>query len=265
MSRSASAVFGAALVFAAALAVALVIAGRSPAARAGVPSRTVSSGVTEVGALYPNASTTTHACTASVIRSGSGSLLVTAAHCVVGSGVGMIFAPGQRGLRSPLGRWRVTAAYVEPRWARNQDPDSDLAFLRVAPLEIRGRRTTIQEVTGGYRFGQTAAPGERVTVIGYPAGNSNDPIMCATRVYVTGDFPSFDCNGFVAGTSGSPWIVATRSGPEIVGIIGGLHQGGCYDYTSYSSPFRRAAVVAYRRAAEGTPADIAPQPGGDGC
>jgi V8-like Glu-specific endopeptidase len=256
---------GAAVVCALAVVLAWALASRTSTALANVPASTVSSGVPQVGALYPDASTTTHNCTASVIHSSSGSLLVTAAHCVTGTGVGMIFAPEQHGTKSPLGRWRVTAAYVEPEWKQDQDPGSDLAFLRVAPRKINGHATVIERVTGAYRFGKTASANQRVEVTGYPAGSGNDPVTCTTRVYVTEDFPSFNCVGFVDGTSGSPWIVATRNGPEIVGIIGGLHQGGCYDYTSYSSPFRRAAVAAYARALRTSRGDVAPSPGGDGC
>lgn len=235
-------------------------------ARGYMPVAARSAGVPEIGALYTSAHALEHGCTASVVDSLRGNILVTAAHCVKGSGIGMMFAPGQRGRRTPYGRWIVTGAYLEPSWVRNDDADADVAFLTVAPQTIDGVSTEIEQVTGAYSLGSTARRGQRVRVTGYPAGSMDDPITCTTRVYRTETFSSFDCGGFVDGTSGSPLLRVTKGGGQIVGVIGGLHQGGCEDYTSYSSPLRREAYVAYRRAARGTgTGDIAPRLRGDGC
>jgi V8-like Glu-specific endopeptidase len=224
-----------------------------------------SAGVSEIGALYANGGARTHGCTASVVHSARGDTLVTAAHCVSGTGAGMVFVPGQHGAQAPYGRWTVTAAHLEDKWVTRQDPDGDVAFLTVAPRRIHGVRTAIEQVTGGYRLGATARRGQTVTITGYPAGGANSPITCTTKTYLTREFPTFDCRGYVGGTSGTPWLRATRHGTEIVGVIGGLNQGGCRDYTSYSSPLDHDADDAYHRASEHAQADTAPQPGGDGC
>jgi len=166
---------------------------------------TRSSGVPEIGALYASSRATQHGCTASVVHSPRGNTLITAAHCVVGNGAGMVFVPGQRGGQTPYGRWTVTAAYVEPKWVTRQDPDADVAFLTVAPRTINGASTQIEQVTGAYALGPAAGRGQRVTITGYPGGGPNYPISCAAKVYLTQTFPSFDCRGFVGGTSGSPW------------------------------------------------------------
>jgi V8-like Glu-specific endopeptidase len=230
-----------------------------------IPVSSMSTGVAEIGALYASARATNHGCTASVVHSADGDTLITAAHCVAGSGRGMVFVPGQRGAQAPYGRWTVTAVHLASRWAARQDPDDDVAFLTVAPRVINGVRTEIESVTGAFALGATPVRGERVAVTGYPAGAANDPITCSTTTYLTRTFPSFDCRGYVDGTSGSPWLRTTRAGTQIVGVIGGLNQGGCYDYTSYSSPLARDADDSYRRASTHAPADVAPQPGGDGC
>jgi V8-like Glu-specific endopeptidase len=255
-----------------ATALALVLArkGRSavkasPAKVKRMPTSSASSGVSEIGALYGGSGTTRHTCTASVVNSQHGDTLVTAAHCVAGNGSGMVFAPGQRGTRTPYGRWTVTAAYVEPNWKTSQDPHADVAFLTVAPKTINGVSMEIEQVTGAYNLGSTAVRGERVTVTGYPAGSADDSITCAAKVYLTKRYPSFDCRGFVDGTSGAPWLRATSEGTEVVGVIGGLNQGGCYDYTSFSAPLAGNARVAYLRASQGSAGDVAPQPGSDGC
>jgi V8-like Glu-specific endopeptidase len=237
----------------------------SRAARTAIPTSTTSRGVAEIGPLYASARATKHGCTASVVHSVSGDTLVTAAHCVSGSGAGMVFVPGQHGAQAPYGRWTVTAAHIEDKWVTRQDPDGDVAFLTVAPQTLHGAPTTIEQVVGGYMLGSTATRGETVTVTGYPAGSTNNPITCTTKVYRTREFPSFDCRGYVGGTSGTPWLHVTRSGTQIVGVIGGLNQGGCHDYTSYSSPLAGDADDAYHRASQHAPPDVAPQAGDDGC
>jgi V8-like Glu-specific endopeptidase len=230
-----------------------------------MPASRTFAGVPAIGTLYASAGATQHECTASVVHSPHGNTLITAAHCLSGSGAGMVFVPGQHGAQAPYGRWIVTAAHVEPQWVTRQDPHADVAFLTVAPRTIKGVPTEIEVATGGYRLGSTAARGQHVTVTGYPAGSTNNPITCTMKIYITETFPSFDCRGYVDGTSGSPWLRATRHGPQIVGVIGGLHQGGCVDYTSYSSPLAKDADGAYERASEGAPSDAVPQAGGDGC
>jgi V8-like Glu-specific endopeptidase len=237
---------------------------RSPTAST-MPTASTSTGVPQIGALYPNALAASHGCTASVVASPGGNTLITAAHCVAGTGIGMVFVPGQRGAQAPYGRWTVTAVHVESVWTAGQASRADVAFLTVGPRTVDGRRLEVEQVTGANKLGPTAVPRQRVTVAGYPSGSANNPVTCTTTVYLTDGFPTVDCRGFVGGTSGSPWLLATPSGSEIVGIIGGPHQGGCFDYTSYSSPLARDADTAYLRASADARGDVAPQPGGDGC
>ena len=49
------------------------------------------------------------------------------------------------------------------------------------------------------------------------------------------------------------------------GVIGGLHQGGCYSYTSYSSPFSPVIYGVYARAVLGLRPNDVPAAGSDGC
>jgi V8-like Glu-specific endopeptidase len=269
VNRRAVGLMAAALVALALPATALALGLRAAAARQtarnAIPTSTTSRGVPQIGPLYANAKSTTHGCTASVVHSTHGDTLITAAHCVSGSGAGMVFVPGQHGAQAPFGRWTVTAAHVEDKWVTRQDPDGDVAFLTVAPRTIHGVRTSIEHVTGAYALGSTAGRGQQVTVTGYPAGSTDNPITCTTKTYLTREFPTFDCRGFVGGTSGTPWLRIVSHRAQIVGVIGGLNQGGCHDYTSYSSPLDRDADDAYHRAAEHAPADAAPQAGDDGC
>lgn len=237
----------------------------SPTVPPGTPTARTFHGIKTVGALFPSATSTHHFCTASVVRSPQGDVLLTAAHCIRGTGAGLSFAPGFHGGVAPYGRWTVTAAYLDRGWLTHQDTRRDFAFLLVAPRTIRGRRTEIQQVIGGTALGLRARAGERVTIPAHPAGSNNRPITCTVPLYYDGVYPAFNCNPYPGGTSGSPWLAHTRLGATVVALIGGLHQGGCYTWTSYSPPFGIPVLRTYERAARHAKADVAPTAGSDGC
>jgi V8-like Glu-specific endopeptidase len=247
------------------LAAALIPAVASAKPPAGTPRSKAFAGTPTVGALFGSAGSKKHFCTASVVASPAGDVLMTAAHCISGSAKGMSFAPGFRDGEAPFGRWTVTGAYLDPEWVAEQNPRRDYAFLTVAPRRIAGVPTEVQTVTGANVLSTGPTKGETVSVPAYPAGEANTPITCTTEVYFEGAFPAFNCNPYVDGTSGSPWLAPTEKGVMIVGLIAGLHQGGCYSYTSYSPPLGAHARAVFQRAAAGAKPDIAPEAGSDNC
>lgn len=247
------------------------------------------------GPLFVSATSTVHLCTASVVDSPGGDLLLTAAHCVDGSGVGMSFAPDDVNGVAPYGRWTVVAAYATKAWVTDRDPAEDVAVLRVAPHVVDGRAVSVQQVVGGARLGRTPAPGTPVTVDGYGFGAAS-PRICQQVTGRRGRYPSFSCAGFVDGTSGGPWLTessaagagsslaagsgagstgatgsarssSATTGPTmtVVGVIGGLHQGGCRSAVSYSAPFGSWTARLLARASAGGPASVLPPLGPDGC
>jgi V8-like Glu-specific endopeptidase len=240
-----------------------VLAGAKPPA--GTAKAKAFPGTPTVGALFDGAGSRKHFCTASVVASPGGDVLLTAAHCIQGSAKGLSFAPGFHGGTSPYGRWEVTGAYFDPEWISKQSETRDFAFLTVAPKKIRGVMTEIQTITGANALGSGAIKGETVSIPAYPAGEANDPIDCTAKVYLEGVFPAFNCNPYVGGTSGSAWLAATPEGIKIVGLIAGFHQGGCYTYTSYSPPLGGHARATYERAVAGGKPEIGPDPGSDNC
>jgi hypothetical protein len=125
-----------------------------------IPTSSPTTGVPEVRALFPSASSGSHDCTASVVDSVHGDVLLTAAHCVSGSGAGMVFAPGYHNEIAPYGRWTVTGVHLAPGWLKSQDPRYDFAFLTVAPRTIRGRSVSIEQVTEAYQLGGKPRSGE---------------------------------------------------------------------------------------------------------
>ena len=222
-------------------------------------------GTPTVGVLFGSRTATVHHCTASVVDSPRGDLVLTAAHCVTGSGIGAWFAPGYHDGVEPYGRWRVTAAYGLTRWTLHHRPQGDVAFLVVAPRVIAGQLRRLQSVTGGNALGSDPSDRTLVTVPAYDAGSNDHPITCTAPVYHLGNFPAFDCTPYVDGTSGAPWLVSGTHGSVVVGLIGGLHQGGCLPSTSYSPAFRAAVAAAWSRAVAGGPPSMFPPAGSDGC
>jgi V8-like Glu-specific endopeptidase len=226
-------------------------------------------GSPQVGALFAGPTDGgTHFCTAAVVHSPAHNLLVTAAHCVTGTGAGLAFAPGYHDGDAPYGTWSVESAYASRRWLTGHDPQQDVAFLTVAPHLRHGRAVNVEEVTGADRLVVSAGFRAVATVMGYPVGQGGRPVTCTNRVGQHLGYPTFDCGGFVGGTSGGPWIThaspATRRG-DLYGVIGGLHQGGCTPSISYTSYFDAATGALYQRATRGGPGDTLPNPGSDGC
>ncbi|MDQ2795941.1 MAG: trypsin-like serine protease [Actinomycetota bacterium] len=198
-----------------------------------------------------------HYCSASVVHSRGHDLVLTAAHCVYGAGPGIEFAPGYHDGTSPEGVWTVTAAYLDPGWRSSRDPQHDFAILRVAAHGA----VHVEDVTGGSHLAVAPAPGTPVTVEGYVAGSGGRPLVCTGTVRYTIGFPTFHCDGYAAGVSGGPWL----SGHRVVGLIGGLHQGGCNPDTSYSPAFGPDIAALLTRADANGPGDLAPLPVSDGC
>jgi V8-like Glu-specific endopeptidase len=247
------------------LAASAIPAAASEKPPAGTQKSRTFAGTPTVGALLESATSQKHFCTASVVASPGGNVLITAAHCIQGNAKGLSFAPSYRHGVFPFGRWKVTGAYFDPAWIAHQDPSRDFAFLTVAPRKIGGVATEVQSVTGANVLGTKPTPGETVTVPAYPDGEPGKPITCTAKVYLEGIFPAFNCNPYIGGTSGSPWLAPTSEGVMVVGLIAGLHQGGCYTYTSYSPPLGSHARAAYQRAVAGTEPEVGPDPGSDGC
>lgn len=227
----------------------------------GTPTASSFRGVPTVGPLFRDGLDAGHECTASVIASPHHDLVITAAHCVFGTAVGWQVAPGYVRGRTPYGVWTVAAAYVPTQWAATGDTRFDYAILRMAPQRRHGALVAIEDVTGGNTLGTAPASGRVITDIAYNAGRDDRPIRCTVPAYRTDGYPSFNCGGYVGGSSGSPWL----DHGVVRGVIGGLHQGGCVDYTSYSSPFTLQVFILYARAVVGGPGQSVPVPGGDGC
>ena len=210
-------------------------------------------GVAAVGALFSENSGRlgAHFCTATVVHSPHGDLAVTAAHCVSGTSGPMAFVPGYANGQQPFGIWQVTRVYTDDAWQSAQDPDHDVAFLRVSPASDG---TRIEDVTGAEQLGTGWAAPALVQVIGYP-DSADQPVLCAnwTRSFSPTQL-EFDCGGYTNGTSGGPFLagLSAASGQgTVIGVIGGFQQGGDTPEVSYSAAFGTAVAVLFETAEAG--------------
>ena len=224
-------------------------------------------GVPAIGPLFAAGLTSDHSCTASVVDSPGRDLLLAAAHCITGAGTGMVFVPGYDAGRTPYGSFTVERVWADPSWVSHYDQLYDFAVLQVRDSGPGQRR--VQDVTGAYEMGSTPAAGTTVQVTGYLAGLDDAPIGCKTTIALSGPYPSFRCDRFANGTSGSPFItdIATRSGilGTVVGLIGGLHEGGCTNEASHSSPFGLGLQNLLTRATADDQGDSLPGSGPVDC
>lgn len=199
-----------------------------------------------VGGLLP-ALGGPHYCSASVVDSPRRDLVVTAAHCLYGTGATIEFAPGFQDGKAPYGVWTVTNLYVEPAWKSGQSPQADVAVLRIAPL--RGQQ--VEDVVGG-RGLASPIPGQSVTVSGFPS-SSKTPSVCTNTLSLTQGYPTVNCSGgMVDGVSGGAWV----QGGSVVGVVGGYEQGGCSAQIAYSTPFNAATQQLLVRAEGGGIGDL---------
>jgi hypothetical protein len=210
-------------------------------------------GVPDVGALFTASAGKlgTHFCTASVVHSAGGDLAVTAAHCMSGvQGQQVVFVPGYANGKEPYGVWPVAAVYTDQDWQSSQNPDDDVAFLRLS--DTKG--VPVENVTGAERLGTGWPSPALVRVIGYP-GDADQPLSCVNWAKsFSATQLEFDCDGYTDGTSGGPFL-AGASGASgqgtVIGVIGGYEQGGDTSEVSYAAAFGAAVKALYQKAEAG--------------
>jgi V8-like Glu-specific endopeptidase len=212
------------------------------------------SGEPAVGALFTTSAGRLgkHFCTASVVDSPAGDLVLTAAHCVTGASGTIDFVPGYNQGSTPYRVWTVTKIYVDQAWHSSSSKDDDFAFLRVSNS---GSSTPIEDETGAEKLVTgTPASHRLVQVIGYPNG-ANQAVTCQNWLREPmADQLEFDCGGYTDGTSGGPFLsrVDPSTGQDqVIGVIGGYEQGGNTPAVSYSAVLGSNAAALYKTAVAG--------------
>jgi hypothetical protein len=228
-------------------------------------------GIPSVGRMFVMKGGGAYFCTASVVSSAGRNLVLSAAHCLLGTDARQVaFVPRYTAenpqpygmfpvLRDAQGRSKV---WIDPRY-RSMGADLaatlDVAFAQVGP-DADGFK--VEDVVGGNRLvtgGPFAHP--QVTLIGYPASAAR-PRLCVNRTTrftspdpgIPGSFLRIDCTGYPGGTSGGPFLTRfdkrTETG-DVVGVIGGWKTGGDTADTSYSPYFGAEVRTLYRQAVAG--------------
>ncbi len=204
--------------------------------------------LTSVGRLVLEADRAEYTCSGTVINSGSGLVVITAAHCIFDDATRdyydrITFAPGyERGV-APFGVWEaeewwVPTQYLESneRWLDGADDDAwmgfDFGFIRFAPQ----RGSTLEDVAGGQGVSFTAET-NGVVIAGYPGNAPFDAEVlrhCAEDdlSYGAGGDPNYgaDC-AMGDGASGSGFVSnvdpATGAG-HITAIYSNGGESGAY-------------------------------------
>ncbi|UQW99893.1 trypsin-like serine protease [Streptomyces sp. RerS4] len=194
-----------------------------------------------VGALFAGGLDGGHFCTAAVVRSAGRDVIATAAHCLDHPAT-TVFAPGYRDGKAPYGVWRLAEVSVSPDWTDGEDPDDDVAFATLAPLD--GVR--VEDVVGGFPVAAGQPDDVTVTVLGYPS-ERDAPLRCANSTSLLSDTQRrIECPDLSGGTSGSPWLVDGA----LAGVLGGYEGGGTVAEVSYSAVLGEEARELYRTAAD---------------
>lgn len=179
-------------------------------------------------------------CTATVVESRSGSVAITAGHCVFtpswmyfrttpvssrGWVSGLTFTPGLVGFEAPHGEWRVDRVEVDPRWIEHGHRGADVAFVHLAP---RGGRT-VQQVVGAHMLVPTPRlVTDGAVAIGYPALGrfSGDRRYKCSSPWTdmtggrdsAGGFYRMRCD-MTPGASGGPWLSKVDHTGTGIGVV----------------------------------------------
>ncbi|MHA6758728.1 trypsin-like serine peptidase [Streptacidiphilus sp. PAMC 29251] len=201
----------------------------------------------QVGALFAGSIAAGHHCTASVVDSPAGDVIVTAAHCLSNGASSHVFVPAYRDGTAPYGVWQISQVLEDSAWTSSQDPDHDVAFGVVEPLNGQ----TLQSVVGGYGLDTDGVTDTTVQITGYPTA-TDEPISCtgSSQAFASRQLTVY-CTGYASGTSGSGWVEnydPTDGSGTLVGVIGGYQTGGDTEDVSYAALFGDDVQSLYQQA-----------------
>ena len=201
----------------------------------------------QVGAVFAGGIASGHHCTASVVDSPAGDVIVTAAHCLSSGASSHVFVPAYRDGKAPYGVWKISQVLEDDAWTSDRDPDHDVAFALVEPLHGQ----TLESVVGGYGLDTGGTADTTVQITGYPT-STDEPISCtgSSRSFTSTQLTVY-CTGYADGTSGSGWVEgydpASGTG-TLIGVIGGYQTGGDTEDVSYAAAFGADARTLYDQA-----------------
>lgn len=207
-----------------------------------------------------------YSCSASVVPSRRGNVILTAAHCVIDPETGTVategklnFAPGYHNGIAPDGIWEASsyeATKSWSEWARKKvtppNEGEDLAFLL---LRSNQEGEDVQDVAGSLGIAFDQACTQTYTQYGYPAESPYDGQILYSHIspYAGTDLnpaiaprPIKIASDFTRGSSGGPWTIGASTAPTALSVTAyGYENQPGYLYGPY---FGEAARKAYERA-----------------
>ena len=175
-----------------------------------------------------------YSCSGTALDTPSHSIVLTAGHCVLERGVvgrELSFIPAYDHGERPFGTFNVEAAYLMPQWRRSENPDFDVAALRVSPNELGA----LTDVVGarGYVTGRSRHVGFQI--YGYPAAAlDGEELRSCLAKGLGSDVLTYRFSGpptvpsacdMAGGSSGGAWLVG---GEYIDGVTS-------YGYTGFGN------------------------------
>jgi hypothetical protein len=189
-----------------------------------------------------------YSCSGTSLATPSGSIVLTAGHCIVEGhrwGRHLIFIPAFDHGTRPFGTFAAEAVYTTPQWRRGQNPDFDLAALRVSPNPTG----TLSETVGAREYETGRSRYSPFQVFGYPtAALEGQELPSCSSGGLGSDPETFGLAGpptvpvvcdMAPGSSGGAWIA---DGGYIDGVTSysyAHHFGRLY------SPYFGAAVGSF--------------------
>jgi V8-like Glu-specific endopeptidase len=211
-----------------------------------------------------------YSCSASVVPSRRGNVILTAAHCVIDPETGtlagsLIFVPGYHNGVGPDGTWEATHYETTKSWAEwekrkvtppNEGEDLTLLLLEANQEEKNGHYgENVERVVGSLGIAFDQACSQTYTQYGYPAESpyNGEILYSHVAAYAGTDTnsailprPVKIASDFTRGASGGPWTIGSSDAPTVLSLTAYGYEGQPgYLYGPY---FGEAARKAYERA-----------------
>ena len=172
-----------------------------------------------------------YTCSGTALNTPSHSIVLTAGHCVIeggSEGRDIAFAPAYDHGKRPFGTFVAEAIYVMPQWRHGENPDFDVAALRVGPNGL-GKLT---DVVGARGYATSKSRSSAFQIFGYPAARAGGEELRSCRAHGLGldrftdrfagppTMPA-SCD-MAAGSSGGAWLF---DGEYVSGVTSYSYQG----------------------------------------
>lgn len=191
-----------------------------------------------------------YSCSGTALNTPSHSIVLTAGHCVIergSEGRQLSFVPAYEHGNRPFGTFVAQSIYVMPQWRRRENPDFDVAALRVKPNELG----SLTEVVGARGFATGSSRLGAFQIFGYPAAHAGGEELRSCRAHglgldsLTDRFsgpPTMPAScDMAAGSSGGAWLF---DGEFVSGVTSYSYQGRP---TQLFSPYFGPEIGAFLR------------------